>query len=242
MNQMQPLYIQVKDHIMAHIQAGTWVAGTRVPSENELVASFGISRMTANRALRELSADGYLARVPGVGTFVREQAARTSLLELRNIAEEIASRGHKHTSQLVTREKVMSTEALTDEFEWKIPQFVFHLVVLHEENGLPVQLENRWVNPFVAADFMIQNFTKQTPSAYLMNTVPVDELEHAVEAVMPDVSQQKLLGMSAHEPCLALHRRTWSAGEVVTVATFTYPASRYALHSRYKTNAQGKPL
>jgi GntR family transcriptional regulator, histidine utilization repressor len=241
-NQMQPLYIQVKDHIMAHIQAGTWVAGTRVPSENELVASFGISRMTANRALRELSADGYLARVPGVGTFVKEQAARTSLLELRNIAEEIASRGHKHTSQLVTREKVMATEALTDEFEWKIPQFVFHLVVLHEENGLPVQLENRWVNPFVAADFMIQNFTKQTPSAYLMNTVPVDELEHAVEAIMPDVSQQKLLGMSAHEPCLALHRRTWSAGEVVTVATFTYPASRYALHSRYKTNAQGKPL
>ncbi len=242
MNQMQPLYIQVKDHIMAHIQAGTWAAGTRVPSENELVASFGISRMTANRALRELSADGYLARVPGVGTFVKEQPARTSLLELRNIAEEIASRGHKHTSQLVTREKVMATEALTDEFEWKIPQFVFHLVVLHEENGLPVQLENRWVNPFVAADFMIQNFTKQTPSAYLMNTVPVDELEHAVEAVMPDVSQQKLLGMSAHEPCLALHRRTWSAGEVVTVATFTYPASRYALHSRYKTNAQGKPL
>jgi GntR family transcriptional regulator, histidine utilization repressor len=197
---------------------------------------------SANRALRELSADGYLARVPGVGTFVKEQAARTSLLELRNIAEEIASRGHKHTSQLVTREKVMATEALTDEFEWKIPQFVFHLVVLHEENGLPVQLENRWVNPFVAADFMIQNFTKQTPSAYLMNTVPVDELEHAVEAIMPDVSQQKLLGMSAHEPCLALHRRTWSAGEVVTVATFTYPASRYALHSRYKTNAQGKPL
>ena len=96
MNQMQPLYMQVKEHILDNIQSGAWAAGTRVPSENELVESFGISRMTANRALRELSADGFLARVPGVGTFVKEQTARTSLMELRNIAEEIAARGHKH--------------------------------------------------------------------------------------------------------------------------------------------------
>ena len=54
--------------------------------------------------------------------------------------------------------------------------------------------------------------------------------------------QQELLKLKAHEPCLALHRRSWNQGQVVTVATLIYPASRYALHSRYKTNAQGKPL
>ena len=54
-----------------HIRSGAWAPGARVPSENELVESFGISRMTANRALRELTADGFLARVPGVGTFVQ---------------------------------------------------------------------------------------------------------------------------------------------------------------------------
>lgn len=242
MNQMQPLYMQVKDHILGHIQSGTWAAGSRVPSENELVESFGISRMTANRALRELSADGYLARVPGVGTFVKEQTARTSLMELRNIAEEIAARGHTHSSRLITREKIMASQILTAKFEWTSPQALFHLVVVHEENGLPVQLEHRWVNPLIAADFLIQNFTKQTPTAYLLNTIPVDELEHSVEAILPDHTQQKLLGITPQQPCLALHRRSWSKGQVVTVATLIYPASRYALHSRYKTNAQGKPL
>ncbi len=239
---MLPLYVQVKDHIMGHINSGAWAPGSRVPSENELVESFGISRMTANRALRELSSDGYLARVPGVGTFVKEQAARTSLMELRNIAEEIAARGHKHTSQLITREKIQSTQALMEEFEWKTPQSLFHLVIVHEENGLPVQLEYRWVNPLLAADFLIQNFARQTPTAYLLNTVPVDELEHSVEAIMPDAAQQRLLKTTQHEPCLALHRRSWNLGQVVTVATLIYPASRYALHSRYKTNSQGKPL
>jgi GntR family transcriptional regulator, histidine utilization repressor len=242
MNDMLPLYVQVKDHILGNINSGAWAAGSRVPSENELVESFGISRMTANRALRELAGDGYLARVPGVGTFVKEQAARTSMMELRNIAEEIEARGHQHSSRLITREKVTATHALTEEFEWQSAKPLFHLVVVHEENGLPVQLEYRWVNPLIAADFLIQNFTRQTPTAYLLNTVPVDELEHSVEAVMPDAAQQKLLGIAATEPCLALHRRSWSKGQVVTVATLVYPASRYALHSRYKTNAQGKPL
>jgi DNA-binding GntR family transcriptional regulator len=87
MNEPQPLYAKVKDHILSHIRSGVWAPGARVPSENELVESFGISRMTANRALRELTADGFLARVPGVGTFVREATpARSSLVELRNIA------------------------------------------------------------------------------------------------------------------------------------------------------------
>jgi GntR family histidine utilization transcriptional repressor len=107
---------------------------------------------------------------------------------------------------------------------------------------LPVQLENRWVNPSIAPDFLIQSFTKQTPTAYLLNTVPVDELEHSVRAMLPDAAQQELLDIGPHEPCLALHRRSWNQGQVVTVATLIYPASRYALHSRYKTSPQGKPL
>ncbi len=242
MNAVLPLYAMLKDHILENINTGAWAPGERVPSENELVERFAISRMTANRALRELSADGYLTRVPGVGTFVKEQTALTSLMELRNIAEEIAARGHKHTSRLIAREKMMATPTLTTEFEWPEAQPVFHLLILHEDNGVPVQLENRWVNPLVAADFLIQNFTRQTPTAYLMGAVPVDELEHGVEAIMPDAAQQSLLNISASEPCLAVHRRSWSKSKVVTVATLIYPGSRYALYSRYKTNAQGKPL
>ena len=53
------------------------------------------------------------------------------------------------------------------------------------------------------------------------------------------LEQQRLLGIDALEPCLALHRRSWSRGQVVTVATLTYPASRYALYSRYSTSASG---
>ena len=51
---MQPLYLQVKNHILTNIDSGKWTTSARVPSENDIVKEFGVSRMTANRALREL--------------------------------------------------------------------------------------------------------------------------------------------------------------------------------------------
>ena len=52
---------------------------------------------------------------------------------------------------------------------------------------------------------------------------------------------KRRLRITALEPCLALHRRSWCKAQVVTVATLIYPASRYAIYSRHKTDAQGKP-
>jgi GntR family histidine utilization transcriptional repressor len=239
MSDAQPLYARVKDHILENIRSGAWEAGRRVPSENELVESFGISRMTANRALRELTAEGYLSRVPGVGTFVKEAPALSSLMELRNIAEEVAQRGHRHSARLIAKSSVESNPALAEEFEDRALKHLFHVVIVHEENDVPVQLEDRYVNPLVVPDFLTRDFSDATPTAVLLAAAPVDELEHTVEAVLPSPEQQRLLGIGALEPCLALHRRSWSQGRVATAVTLTYPASRYALYSRHRTTARG---
>ena len=239
MTEALPLYAKVKDHILQNIRSGAWEPGQRVPSENELVESFGISRMTANRALRELTAEGFLSRVPGVGTFVKEAPPRSSLMELRNIAEEIEQRGHRYSSRIVSSKEVMANPALAEEFEGRDLDRLFHIVIVHEENGMPVQLEDRYVNASVVPDFLSQDFAQVTPTAYLLAATPVDELEHTVEATLPTPDQQRLLNIGAMEPCLALHRRSWSRGKVATVATLTYPASRYALYSRYRTSARG---
>jgi len=229
-----PLYRKVKEHILGQIRSGAWAPGARVLSENEIVEKFGISRMTANRALRELTADGYLTRVAGIGTFVKEATPRSSLIEIRNIAEEIVSRGHVHEVRRVVRERTKATPALADLFETEIDAPLFHLTLVHAENGLPVQIEDRYVNPAAAPHFLDQDFSSTTPTAYLVAAVPVEEFEHTVEAIMPSAAQADLLDIGETEPCLALHRRTWAKGLVVTVATLVYPASRYALYSRHR--------
>jgi DNA-binding GntR family transcriptional regulator len=71
-----PLYARVKQMITQQIDNGSWPPHHRVPSESELVSELGFSRMTINRALRELTAEGLLVRMQGVGTFVAEPKSR----------------------------------------------------------------------------------------------------------------------------------------------------------------------
>ena len=63
-------YIQVKNHILDGIRDLKWLEGERVPSENELVKACDVSRMTARRAVKELTLDGVLFSRQGKGTFV----------------------------------------------------------------------------------------------------------------------------------------------------------------------------
>ena len=96
----QPIYRKLKNYIEQQILSGAWQPDMKIPSENQFVVMLGISRMTVHRALRELTADGHLVRLHGVGTFVAPPKARSALLEIRSIAEEIKERGGVHTSEL----------------------------------------------------------------------------------------------------------------------------------------------
>src|SRR5438445_3774692 len=95
------LYQQVKDHVDKKISSGEWGHGDRISSEAELVSELGVSRMTVNRALRELTMQGKLTRLAGVGTFVAEAKRQTTLLMITNIGEEIRARGHEHQCDIL---------------------------------------------------------------------------------------------------------------------------------------------
>ena len=66
-----PVSRKIKNHILHRIEGGEWKAGDRVPSEMDFVRQFSVSRMTVNRAIRELTVAGRLERGPGGGHFRR---------------------------------------------------------------------------------------------------------------------------------------------------------------------------
>jgi GntR family histidine utilization transcriptional repressor len=117
-------------------------------------------------------------------------------------------------------------------FDIKPGARLFHSLLLHRENGQPIQLEYRLVSPDFAPAYLKQNFTAATPYQYLMGLQQPDAVEHAVEAILPDRRIQKLLDLGPHEPCLLLLRRTWCADQVVTRTRLVYPGRRYRLAGR----------
>lgn len=230
------LYEQVKEHIVRRIQSGEWPAGHRLPSEHELVAQFAISRMTANRALRELVDEGRVKRVAGVGSFVAETKPQSTLLQIANLASEIRQRGHDYRCEVLTVERVAAPLDIAAALDLRTGESVFHAVCVHREDGVPVQLEDRYVNPRMAPQFGAQDFTQLQPSEYLVRNVPFDQMEHVVDAVLPTAEQARLLDMAPADPCLLLTRRTWTRGVPVTLVRCLHPGARYRLGSRIRAD------
>lgn len=230
---MQPLYLQVKNHILRNIDSGEWATSSRVPSENEIVRSFGVSRMTANRALRELQDEGVVVRIAGVGSFVASRQPHTHPLEIHNIADEIRGRGHVHRAQLVALERVRAVGSLAEDFGVPARTELFFSAIVHFEDDVPILLEDRHVLPRIGPDYLKVDFDRQTPYDYLMKVAPLQEAEHVLRAVMPDERARKLLAMKKGEPCLLMVRRTWTAGAIASVARLHYPGTRYEMSGRF---------
>ena len=232
----EPIYLQIKQIIQQRIDSGEWPAGQKLPSENELVNALEVSRMTINRALRELTQEGLIRRVHGVGSFVAEARRHASLIELQDIALEIEHDGKRHRIRLLQQTSVHADPFIADALEISPGDPVFYLSAVHYQDELPIQLESRYVNAKAMPRFMQQDFSRITPTAYLLEQFKPDEMEHRVSAVMPDPEVRELLAMQAGQPCLRLTRRTWHQQQVVTYVTLTYPGDRYELGARYATN------
>ena len=233
MNVVKPRYQQLKDFIIEQISTGALQPADRVPSENDLVESKNVSRMTANRALRELTDEGYVERVAGRGTFVSDYLSRSHLLEVQNIADEIGGRGHVHSSNVIRQSLQHARGEVAKALHVEQGTDVFHLLLVHMENDTPIQVEDRYVLASFAPDCLLQDFTSITPSAYLTGVAPLQEAEQAVRASIPNKAIRKRLNMSDNEASLVVIRRTWSKGRPATFARLHHPGSRFELTGHY---------
>ena len=229
-----PRYQQVKNLIIERISKGELKPADRVPSENELVEAMNVSRMTANRALRELTSEGGVERIAGRGTFVSDRRARSHVLEVHNIADEIARRGRIHTATVLKQSRQHARGEIAKALHLEQGADVFHLLIVHHENGEPIQVEDRHVVAGFAPGCLEQDFTTITPSAYLSSVSPLAEAEQIVRAQMPNAAAQKRLAMETGEPMLVVLRRTWSDERPVTFARLQHPGSRYELAGQYR--------
>jgi GntR family transcriptional regulator, histidine utilization repressor len=226
-------YAQVKHYLKGRLAAGDWPPGVLMPSEAELVARFGVSRMTVNRALRELQGEGLIDRVQGVGTFAAQLHKVSSTLTLRDLHDEIAERGHRHEAKVIAQEEVAATDGLAGQLGLPPGAPVFHTLIVHLENGVPLQCEDRYVNPASAPGYLAQDFSQTTPTHYLFEATALWRAQYAIEAGRPTKDEARLLGVAPTEPCLIIVRRTFSVDSAITIARLVHPGTRYGIEGQF---------
>jgi len=228
------IYARIKHFLKEGLARGRWPPDALMPSEAELVARFRVSRATVNRALRELQAEGMVNRVQGVGTFAAPLHSISSTLTIRDVHAEIEERGHRHEAVVHTQAVEAAGVALAAQLGIAIGADVFHTLIVHHADGVALQCEDRYVNPAAAPHYLGADFTRITPTQYLLEVAPLWKAQYSIEAGAPTQEEARLLGIDANAPCLVMVRRTMRDSVPITLARLVHPGTRYHLQGSFE--------
>jgi len=145
---LTPLYRQVIKRILALMEDGTCLQGSRIPNETELCERFGVSRITVRRAVEELVSQGYLEKKQGKGTFVTSPGESIDLREVSSFHEACRRRGSKASTKVIHVKLVPAETRDTEDLRLLENQKVVETYRVRYSDNIPIMIE---INHFTTA-------------------------------------------------------------------------------------------
>ena len=222
----------VMAEILRRITEGPWGPGTLLPNEVDLAEAFGVSRTTMNRALREVTALGFLDRKRKAGTRVRMAPIRQARFEMPVVRSEIENTGAVYSYALISREICAAPQWLRARMNLTADGKVLHILCLHSADGRAFQLEDRWINATALPQAATQDFKAAGPNEWLIATVPFSEVEISFLAKAANSLTAAHLDHTIGEPVFCIERATWWQNAAITLVTLSHQRS-FRMTTRY---------
>lgn len=216
---------RIRQDFETRILSGELAPDERLPTEQQLMAQYQCSRMTVHKALSALSHMGLVDRRKKAGSFVARPRVHSMVLDIPDLAAEVAQGGRRHDFRLLARQIRSSSP------DW--PGRTLCIDGLHLADGAPLALERREVSLKAVPEMRDADFTTQSPGSWLLAHVPWTEAETRISAAGATADEAAALGLSAHAPCLVVERRTWRQAAPVTHVRQVFPADNYELVGRF---------
>ncbi|MCX5512723.1 hypothetical protein C3941_03490 [Kaistia algarum] len=234
--QATPQYRRIADELLAAIRSGKLASGLRLPSERELSAEFGVSRMTARGALKALVEQGVIASVEARGYFVTTNRIDQRLQTLTSFTEEVRRTGRRPSSVVLAARRMDASGEVAAELGIAAGSEVYHLLRLRQADGVPVALEGAHVPADLApglldaADFASASLYATLKRVY--GILPV-EAENTFEASAAGASDAAILDLAAGAPVLRMTRRSLAAdGRAIEFVQSVYRGDRFTMRVR----------
>jgi GntR family transcriptional regulator len=232
--------VRLAQTLQRRIEDGTYAPGTRVPSENQLVQTFGMSRPTVVRALELLKRDGWLESRQGYGTIVRARP-------------EVVERKDRRGREALERDEARSAGRLIDVGRVPVPARVASALglpksaevlmrrFLVEEDGEAVELVSSYFpagmveGTELEADAPLSGSTREHLEA--RKKVRFDHVTERVSARLPEAREAELLELPDGVPVLSvLVIARDASGRALQVSDVLLPADRQELEDTYRLN------
>lgn len=208
-----PLYVQIRDELRRKILEGHYAVHERLPSENELMGSFGVSRITIRQALRDLHNEGLVFSAQGKGTYVSKPKAVQNVQRLQGFGEAMAAQGYEATARLLGIHQRKPAKAVSaalqlpggDEVvEVKRVRYLNREPVCVEHSYFPLDIGGRLFGLDLSGDIfpMLEN----------LFGIALGRADIGLEATLVEDEIRDTLGLRPGEPILRVERLTHDRG------------------------------
>lgn len=232
-NDSVPLYLQVKTMLETEIRDGIHGQGSRLPSERELCERFGVSRMTARQALKELERDGLVFSRVGKGTFVSEPKIDQQLRNLTGFSQEITTRGARPSSMVLSAKIIPADSHLASVLKLVEGADVVELSRLRLSNELPLCIEIAHIPHYLCPNILKNDFMHESLYAVFQRDYGyrLAKAEQIMEASLASPRELEVLQMIAPASVLRIERLTYNQNDtLLEYVVSAYRGDRYKFH------------
>ena len=225
-----PLYLKVKEEIIDLIQRGELRSNDQLPSQRELVISYGASHMTVRRALDELIDEGLIYAIPGKGIYVREHKQQAESCPLMSFTEEMALRGMHASSTVLAARLVPASTVMASTLHVELGMPLIYLRRLRLADGFPMALQVNYIKSWLCPNLLEHNL--QDASLYNLLRqeyhLCLSSSKGTVEALLADEEHASLLEIELPAALLVTEQISFlEDGQPVEYARTAYRGDRY---------------
>ncbi|MFC0219382.1 GntR family histidine utilization transcriptional repressor [Pseudochelatococcus lubricantis] len=222
----------IANEVRRRIVEREWSQGDRIPDEADLATEFDAARATVNKALQLLADEGLLDRRRRAGTRVTVNPVRKATFSIPVVREQVEQAGMAYSHRVVAQRRSPIPAEIANRLDLPEGRILVHLRAVHYGDGLPFQLEDRWINPQAAPGLEQADFRHLNANEWLVRNAPYLRAELTFSAENADRRDARLLQTRQGQALLILHRTTWNdLGPITTVRVAFRPGHRVSTES-----------
>ncbi|MBO0721407.1 MAG: GntR family transcriptional regulator [Blastocatellia bacterium] len=208
-----PLYHQLKTILLEQIRSGKMKPNDRLPAEDELAASYGVSKATVRQALNEMALAGVLRREQGRGTFVAEPKLAQGPRELTSFTEEMNNLGLRPSSKILIHDVIEAEADVAEKLKIDKGASVVRLKRLRLADDKPMGIQTAYIPLELAPGLAEENFAEASLYSVLERKYGLSPVraQETYFAVLPEHDEAVRLKVAATSPGIAAERISFLA-------------------------------
>lgn len=229
-----PMHTQIREIVRRRVLDGTYAPHSQMPSESQMMAAFGVSRITIRQALGDLQKEGLIFKVPGKGSFVAKPKAFQNLSRLQGFGEAMAPAGYETFSQVLSMRQVAAAEQVARRLRLKPGAPVFEIQRLRYLNREPISVDQSYFPLALGQRLAQEDLPARDIFVILENDYGL-HLTHAdvqIEAISADETLARQLGTAEAAPLLRIERLTYADEQPVDFEFLYYRGDAFQYRLR----------